>query len=153
MRSLILFFTFVTFGLTLQAQENAWQTDLTEAITLSEKSKKPILMFFTGSDWCGWCIKLQKEVFNTASFKEWAKQNVILLELDYPRRTSITSELQKQNAELQRFFKVSGYPTIWITNATRLGNQISFEQLGSTGYVSGGPDIWLQGANKIISKK
>ena len=153
MRSLFLFFTFVTFGLTLQAQENAWQTDLTEAISLSEKSKKPILMFFTGSDWCGWCIKLQKEVFNTASFKEWAKRNVILLELDYPRRTSITSELQKQNAELQRFFKVSGYPTIWITNATRLGNQISFEQLGSTGYVSGGPDIWLQGANKIISKK
>ena len=153
MRSLFLFFTFVTFGLTLQAQENAWQTDLTEAISLSEKSKKPILMFFTGSDWCGWCIKLQKEVFNTAGFKEWAKQNVILLELDYPRRTSVTPELQKQNAELQRFFKVSGYPTIWITNATRLGNQISFEQLGSTGYVSGGPDIWLQGANKIISKK
>lgn len=153
MRRLLLLVAFVSLGLTIQAQDNVWETDLTKAINLSEKSKKPILMFFTGSDWCGWCVRLQKEVFNTSSFTEWANQNVILLELDFPRRTSITPELQKQNADLQSFFKVSGYPTIWITKATKTGKQISFEQLGSTGYVSGGPDVWIQGANRIISKK
>lgn len=153
MKSWLFIFVFALCGITSNAQENAWNTDLAKAIEISQKNNKPILMFFTGSDWCGWCIRLQKEVLNTQKFREWASQNVVLLELDFPRRITLSAELQKQNADLQGFFKVSGYPTIWIANAKKSGNQITFEQLGSTGYVSGGADIWLDGANKILSKK
>ena len=63
------------------AQDLVWNTDIVKATAESKKSKKPILLFFTGSDWCGWCIKLQKEVFTTDTFKKWAKENVVLLEL------------------------------------------------------------------------
>ena len=69
------------------AQKAEWHTDLTKAVQLSEKTQKPLLLFFTGSDWCGWCIRLQKEVLMTDEFQAWAKENVVLLELDFPRRT------------------------------------------------------------------
>ena len=75
----VLFILFLTLGsLAVNAQEAKWYTDMDEAMALSEKTKKPMLLFFTGSDWCGWCIRLQKEVLKTPEFAAWAKDNVIL---------------------------------------------------------------------------
>lgn len=136
----------------VQAQDLTWHTDLDKAISQSKKTKKPLLLFFTGSDWCGWCIRLQKEVLKTPEFEKWAKDNVVLVELDFPRRTPQVPEIQKQNMELQQFFQVQGYPTVWLVNATKKDGKVNFEKLGSTGYVAGGPTVWLQGANKIIGK-
>src|SRR6187431_2480510 len=68
-----------------QAKQLKWYTDVKEAIKVSNKEKKPLLLFFTGSDWCGWCIRLQKEVLRTPEFNKWAKESVVLVELDYPR--------------------------------------------------------------------
>lgn len=155
MKKIFLLLFFAAFSFASQAQEQVWHTDLQKAVQLSEKSDKPLLLFFTGSDWCGWCIRLQKEVFKTAEFSEWAKSNVILVELDFPRRTPITPELKKQNGELQQFFGVRGYPTIWLTNVNqnKKDKNISFEKLGSTGYVAGGPTAWLAGANQILAQK
>jgi thiol-disulfide isomerase/thioredoxin len=65
-----------------------------------------IFLFFTGSDWCGWCIRLQNEVFKTPEFTAWVKQHAILVELDYPRRTPQTEEIKQQNAQLQQMFQV-----------------------------------------------
>ena len=59
----------------VQAQELKWETDVNKAISISNKTKKPMLLFFTGSDWCGWCIRLQKEVLKTPEFAKWAKEN------------------------------------------------------------------------------
>lgn len=145
---------FVTLGaLTAQAQDLVWHTDVAKAVSLSEKTKKPLLMFFTGSDWCGWCMKLQKEVLKTPEFAKWANDNVILVELDFPRRTVQSDELKQQNAQLNQFFKVRGYPTVWFAKGTKTAEgKISFDALGSTGYVAGGPTAWLDGANKIIKK-
>ncbi len=136
-----------------QAQEMVWNTDLKKAIDQSTAEKKPILLFFTGSDWCGWCIRLQNEVLKKPEFEVWAKQNVVLLELDYPRRTPQAPELQKQNQDLQGAFGVQGYPTIWFANATEKEGKINFEQLGRTGYVAGGPSAWIDSANEIIGVK
>lgn len=135
------------------AQKAEWHTDLSKAVQLSEKTKKPLLLFFTGSDWCGWCIRLQKEVLLTDEFQAWAKENVVLLELDFPRRTPQADALRKQNMELQQFFQIRGYPTIWLVNAKAdKTGKVSFEQLGSTGYVAGGPNSWLAQANRILKK-
>ncbi|MGZ3903281.1 MAG: thioredoxin family protein, partial [Bacteroidia bacterium] len=84
----------------VDAQGLEWQTDIMKAHELSQKNNKPIFAFFTGSDWCGWCIKLQKNVFEKAGFVQWAKNNVVLLELDYPRRKQQPQELMQQNAGL-----------------------------------------------------
>ena len=153
MKKLFIALFLIAGSFAVQAQELDWQTDIQKAVKLSEKSKKPMLMFFTGSDWCGWCMRLQKEVLNTPEFATWAKENVILVELDFPRRTPQSDELKKQNFELQQFFGVQGYPTVWFATATKdKTGKIAFTQLGKTGYVAGGPSVWLDGANKIIKK-
>jgi len=153
MKKIFLTLFLVLGSLTIQAQELTWQTDMNKALEISKKSKKPIMLFFTGSDWCGWCIRLQKEVLTTPEFAKWAKDNVVLVELDFPRRTPQQPEIQKQNAELQQALGVRGYPTVWFVNATKKDGKINLEQLGSTGYVAGGPSAWLTGANQILAPK
>jgi len=130
-----------------------WHTDINKAINLSVQSSKPLFFFFTGSDWCGWCIKLQKEVFFLPEFKKWATKNVILVELDFPRRTPISDDLKKQNRELATMFGVRGYPTVWLVTPTISDGKVNFNKLGSQGYVRGGPSAWIAGANKILKKQ
>ncbi len=144
---LLLFWTIQS----VEGQELKWETDINKAIELSAKSKKPLMLFFTGSDWCGWCIKLQKEVFFKPEFIEWSKK-VILVELDFPRKTQLEEKLKQQNNQLQQIFQVSGYPTIWFVNPKKNGEQINLEQLGRTGYVAGGPEKFLAVANEFLPK-
>jgi len=135
-----------------EAQELVWETNVTKAMAISTETKKPLLLFFTGSDWCGWCIRLQKEVLKTPEFAAWAKENVVLVELDYPRKAPQTEEIKKQNNELQMAFGIQGFPTIILANATTKEGKVNFEGIGSTGYVAGGPSAWLAVANGFLKK-
>lgn len=141
-----------TLNTSSEKKELVWHTDVKKAVEIAQKEDKPVFMFFTGSDWCGWCIRLQKEVFKTPEFEAWAKQKVVLVELDFPRRTAQEESIKTQNAQLQQMFGVQGYPTVWMVKAGNKNGKINFEQLGSTGYVAGGPKVWLEGANQIIAK-
>jgi len=151
MNKIILYFVFFWSLQTLSAQELKWQTDINKAIELSTKSKKPLMLFFTGSDWCGWCIKLQKEVFQKPEFIEWSKK-VILVELDFPKKTQLEASLKQQNDQLQQIFQVQGFPTIWFVSPQKNGTQINLQQLGKTGYVAGGPEKWLEAVNQFMPK-
>jgi protein disulfide-isomerase len=113
-----------------------WLVDLDEAYAISVKEKKPILANFTGSDWCGWCKKLDADVFSKPEFKAWAKENVVLLELDFPRRFQIPQKNQQQNAAMQQALQITGYPTVWVLNLTRdeASKQYQVKGLGKTGY-------------------
>jgi protein disulfide-isomerase len=153
MKKLVITLFLVLGSMTIEAQEVTWHTDMNKATEISKKTKKPLLLFFTGSDWCGWCIRLQKEVLKTPEFAKWAKDNVVLVELDFPRRTPQSPEIVKQNAELQQTFGVRGYPTVWLVNSIKKDGKTSLEQLGSTGYVAGGPSAWLAVADKILANK
>ncbi|GAA3609112.1 thioredoxin family protein [Flavivirga amylovorans] len=144
---LISFFTIVF----VNAQELTWHTDMSKASEFAMQEKKPLLMFFTGSDWCGWCIRLQKEVFKTDEFKKWANENVVLVELDFPKRTPQDANIKAQNRQLQSIFKVRGYPTIWFVNPEiNSEKQINLRSLGSTGYVAGGPIKWIDKAMSML---
>jgi thioredoxin-related protein len=149
----IAFLTLTTMS--MQAQDGlTWYTDLTKATDLSIKENKPMFLFFTGSDWCGWCIRLQKEVFKTPEFVKWASDNVILVELDFPRKNEQTEAVKMQNAQLQQQLQVRGYPTVWFVNTTKTADaKVNLNALGSSGYVAGGPQVWIEGANQIIKKK
>lgn len=116
-----------------------WHTDLFKVYELSNKSKKPVFAFFTGSDWCGWCKKLEAEVFAKKEFIEWAKKNVVLLEVDFPRGKQLAPELQQQNANLQQSFGVSGYPTIWMFHLTKNDStrRFAIDAVGTLGYPAG----------------
>lgn len=137
----------------VEAQELVWNNNLNKAMEISKKTKKPLMLFFTGSDWCGWCIRLQTEVFKKPEFAVWAKENVVLVELDFPRRTALSAELTAQNNELQQFFAVQGYPTVWFVDAIKVDGKTNFDKLGSTGYLAGGPNNWVTVANEFLKKK
>ena len=152
----ILVIAFLTLtSMSMQAQEElTWHTDMSKATDISIKENKPMFLFFTGSDWCGWCIRLQKEVFKTPEFIKWAKDNVVLVELDFPRKNNQTDAVKLQNAQLQQQLQVNGYPTVWFISAAKTAEaKINLNALGSSGYVAGGPKVWIDGANQIIQKK
>jgi thioredoxin-related protein len=154
MKKLFLILFFVIGAMSAEAQELKWHTDMKEAIKVSNKTKKPLFLFFTGSDWCGWCIRLQKEVFKTKEFAEWADKNVTLVELDFPRKTAQELSVKQQNAQLAQTFQVRGYPTVWFANATESKDgKINFTAMGSSGYLAGGPSKWLENANTILAAK
>ena len=142
-------------SMSIQAQEElTWHTDMSKATDISIKENKPMFLFFTGSDWCGWCIRLQKEVFKTPEFIKWAKDNVVLVELDFPRKNEQTDAVKMQNAQLQQQLQVRGYPTVWFVSAAKTAEaKVNLTALGSTGYVAGGPKVWIDGANQIIQNK
>lgn len=136
-----------------QQKELTWYKDVNKAINVSVQQEKPILFFFTGSDWCGWCIRLQKAVFSKPEFKSWATKNVVLVELDFPRRTKLPVKLEKQNRELQQLFGVRGYPTIWFVTVQQEEGKINFNKLGSQGASPLDVRGWLAGADKILKNK
>ena len=153
MKKILIVCTLLIGSLNLYSQENdGWLLNFDKAAELSMKTGKPILANFTGSDWCGWCIRLKKEVFVTPAFNKWAKENVILLELDYPRRAPQTEEIKKQIRELQQFFKVRGYPTLHMFNVGIADGKTQITALGKMGYLAGGPTPWIANANNYLKK-
>ena len=152
MKKIIIALLLFTGSFAAEAQELVWETNVTKALEVSNKTKKPLLLFFTGSDWCGWCIRLQKEVLKTPEFAAWAKENVVLVELDYPRKSPQTDAIKKQNNELQMAFGIQGFPTIVLANGITKDGKVNFEGIGSTGYVAGGPAAWLAVANGFLKK-
>ena len=86
-------------------------------------------------------------------FAKWSDK-VVLVELDFPRKTAQPQEIKDQNMNLQQLLGVRGYPTVWFVKATEgKDGKINLEQLGSTGYVAGGPTVWLEGADQILANK
>src|SRR5215472_4032925 len=86
----------------LRAAELSWQTDFAQASQQAAQEHKYILLDFTGSDWCPWCIKMDKEVFNQSQFSDFALKNLVLVKLDFPRKAAQTPALKSQNAELAK---------------------------------------------------
>ena len=134
------------FTMAVSAFAGEWMTDHKAALALSKKTGKPILADFTGSDWCGWCIRLKKEVFSTPEFNAWAKKNVILLELDYPHTKPQSAAIKAQNAKLGEQYRIEGYPTILFLNS-------SGKVLGQYGYDEGGPKVWTKKAEAMLKGK
>tara|TARA_R110002050_G_scaffold24064_2_gene64108 strand:- start:25430 stop:25900 length:471 start_codon:yes stop_codon:yes gene_type:complete len=153
-RTIILLLLTVSVTLNGFAQEKlTWHTDMDEAYAIATKENKTLLLFFTGSDWCGWCIKLQNEVLKTSDFEKWAKDNVVLVELDFPRRKALDKKLQIQNYQMQKMFQVRGYPSIHFAKPEKTTEgKKSLSRLGSTGYVRGGAEKWLEVVNGILEK-
>jgi len=136
-----------------KAGHKGWHVDLDEAYEESKKTGKPIMANFTGSDWCGWCKRLSAAVFVKPEFQKWAKENVVLLELDFPKRKSVPDEIKKQNSDLQRAFKVRGFPTVWVfeLDKDKETDEMKINALGKTGYKSNTKDF-ISDVEKMLAK-
>jgi len=115
-----------------------WKTDYTAALAEAAKENKMVLLDFTGSDWCGWCIKLQKDTFSKPEFKKFAQESLVLVELDFPRGKTQSDELKKQNEELAEKFGVQGFPTLVLLDPQ------GKEATRNVGYLQGGPEAFIQ---------
>lgn len=114
-----------------ESSQLRWQTNYEEAVNQSKSSNKPILLFFTGSDWCGWCKKIDSEVFNTPEFAKAAGDKFIFVKLDFPVSTANPANIDAQNKSLQKKFDIRGFPTIVLLDVNQ-------QQIGVTGYRPGG---------------
>jgi thioredoxin-related protein len=126
--------------------KSKWLLKYDAAMAQAKKTGRPVLVDFTGSDWCSWCIRLKKEVFDTKAFIEWAKDHVILLELDYPARAKQPKDIVEQNEKLQKKYNVEGFPTVLFLDSKG-------KVIAQTGYLAGGPSVWIKKAESLLGTK
>ena len=138
--------TVLCLALATLAAAADWTVGWKNAAEAAAKAKKPILADFTGSDWCSWCVKLKAEVFSTPEFAAWAKDKVVLLEVDFPRKTQLAADLAKENQALAEKHEIQGFPTIVLLSATG-------EEIGRLGYKAGGPKVWIAAAEALLAAK
>lgn len=145
-----LFTLYSLFFLTtpLHAQHSSesiqWLKSYQEAVTESEKSEKPILVLFTGTDWCGWCKKLEREVFYTKEFSEVAGEKFVFLLLDFPMYQKQPTQQKEQNEKLKKQFGVRGFPTVVLLDEKQ-------QKITSTGYQTGGGRKYGEYLIKVLS--
>jgi thioredoxin-related protein len=119
---------------TLLAGDLPWMTSVPEAKAKAEKEKKLLLLDFTGSDWCGWCKKLDSETFSKSEFADYAKKNLVLVTVDFPTpKVPQSDELKMANKDLAKKYEVSGYPTLVVMKPD---GTVVWKQVG---YLEGGP--------------
>ena len=123
-----------------------WLTDFEKARQAAAAKKLPILADFSGSVWCGWCIKLDKEVFSQKEFKDYAKDNLALFLADFPKKKEQSADLKKQNKELANKYSIQGYPTVLLLNAD--GSLIA-----TTGYKPGGAAKYVEHLKGLLKPK
>ncbi|MDX2185693.1 MAG: thioredoxin family protein [Opitutaceae bacterium] len=138
-------FLLLAFAGLARAGGEGWTTDYQAALAKAKAENKLVLLDFTGSDWCGWCKRLDKEVFSQQEFKDFTQDRFVLVELDFPRKKKLDEATQKQNFELQDQFKIEGYPTIIIVD----GDGKEIERLG---YEEGGAANYNKVLEGVIAK-
>ena len=127
------------------AADEAWMSDFEAAKKQAADGKKSLILDFTGSDWCGWCIKLDKEVFAHEAFKTGVKDKFVLVSLDYPREKSkVTEAIAAQNATLKDTYAIRGYPTILLTDEQG-------KPFAKTGYRPGGPETYVKHLDELLA--
>jgi protein disulfide-isomerase len=124
---------------------SGWDDDYEKALAKAKTEKKMVLLDFTGSDWCGWCMKLDKEVFSKKEFKDYAKDNLVLVEVDFPQAKRLPKKTQEQNEKLQKEHSVRGYPTIIVLDSDG-------KKVGQLGYMEGGPNPFIAKLDELKKK-
>jgi thioredoxin-related protein len=121
----------------------SWLTDLNVGRAQAQQEGKFVLINFTGSDWCPWCIKLRQEIFSQPEFEAFASKNLVLVEIDFPKRTPQPAAVQKANSSLLPQYKVDGFPTLIFLNPQ--GNVVH-----RGGYLPGGARPFVQEMTRVL---
>ncbi len=121
----------------LMASDASWLTSVPDAKAKAEKEKKLVLLDFTGSDWCGWCKKLDAETFTKPAFADYASKNLVLVEVDFPKSKVLSEDQKAANKALKEKYDVSGFPTLVVMKAD---GTVVWKQVG---YMKGGPEAMI----------
>ena len=121
-----------------------WQTDYAKALAKAKAENKRVFLDFTGSDWCGPCIQLNKTVFSTKEFRAYADKNLVFVEVDYPKAKKQSAELAKQNEKLATQYGIEekGYPTLVLLDPA---GRVIREMTGYSGETTDNLIAWIEG--------
>ena len=139
-------FAVVSLAGSALAAEATWLHDFEAAKKQAKEENKPIFINFTGTDWCGWCIRLEKEVFSKEEFQKYAAENLVLVEIDFPKKKEQSKELKAQNKALDKEYKIEGYPTLFLLDAE--GKKLSED----VGYREGGPVAYVEHLKELLEE-
>lgn len=140
-----LLLVFLVLGSTSFAADVEWLTDFDKAKELAAEKELPILVNFSGSDWCRWCVKLSDEVLTHDEFAEYASENLVLFVADFPRFSEQDEDEAAQNQELADTYGIRGFPTVLLLDAE--GNL-----LAQTGYQQGGPEAYVTHLQGLLER-
>jgi len=128
------------------AADSAWLASVPQAMDQAKRENKLLLLDFTGSDWCGWCKKLDAETFSQPEFIDYAAKNLVLVQVDFPRQKPQSAALKEANKALKEKFNVKGFPTLVVLkpDGTVLWKK--------TGYLAGGPKTMIAKLDELIPK-
>ncbi len=133
----------LSFGVAAQAENR--NEDFEKASSEAKTSGKYLLLNFSGSDWCPWCIKLEKEVLSNEAFKTFAKEKLVYVLIDFPSKKYQSKKRKEENGKLMEKFKVRGFPTIIILSPDG-------DFVGTTGYRRGGAERYVAHLKETIDK-
>ena len=136
----------LTSGQAATRQAPPWLTDLPQAQAKARTEGKSVLIHFSGSDWCGWCMKLHKDVFQKADFESYARSNLVLVSVDFPKRKPQPPAVQQANQKLAAQYQVQGPPTLIVLDSHG-------RTLGKLNYGNGGTRAFIAEMEKIIHAK
>jgi thioredoxin-related protein len=124
--------------LQIHAADLNWSTDLPKALAQAKSEHKLVLIDFTGSDWCPWCIKFDKEVLDTSRFAAYANSHLELVLADFPRKKPQSASLKAANAELQKKYNIQGFPTLVVLNSDgkEIGRQVGYQPGGPSAFIA-----------------
>ncbi len=116
----------------------AWPSDYAQAVAQAKTEQKPMVLSFTGSDWCPACQELDKYVLNTGVFRDYVAKNLVFIEVDMPQHKSQPAALQQQNMQLVTKYGVHGFPTLVILNSDGkyLDQIVGYAEMGPKGYIA-----------------
>ncbi len=137
----------VISGLFLSPLETGeWLNDFKASTERARKEDKDLLVLFTGSDWCSWCIRLDREVFSREGFTLEARKRFVLVELDFPRRLEQPEKIREQNEALKKQFAITLWPTVYLLDARG-------RPYAKTGYEAGGEKKYLKRLEALRKRK
>jgi thioredoxin-related protein len=145
MRRLFLLLAFCAVCQTLRSENLEWFTDAEAAQAKAKAENKLVLLDFTGSDWCMWCQRLKRNVFDDPEFAQYAQSKLILVEVDFPQHKTLPEAQQQANARLEKTHRINSYPTIILLDSDG-------KQVARMGYVFGGASAFITKLEKKVAK-
>ena len=145
MRRLFLLLAFCAAVCQVRSENLKWFTDAEAAQAKAKEENKLVLLDFTGSDWCIWCKKLKREVFDKPEFAQFAQSKLVLVEVDFPQHKTLPEAQQQANARLDNTYRINSYPTIILLDSDG-------KQVARMGYVFGGASSFIAKLEKKVAK-
>jgi thioredoxin-related protein len=145
MRRLFLLLVICAVCQAVRSENVEWFTDAEAAQAKAKEENKLVLLDFTGSDWCIWCQRLKRNIFDDPKFAKYAQSKLVLVEVDFPQHKTLPEAQQQANARLQKTHKINSYPTVILLDSDG-------KQVARMGYVFGGATSFIAKLEKKVAR-